>query len=249
MPVRPELTSCWGVPCLCFGVELEFNLSEITFASLPTDEQLQATGATHITRIFTPRKVCTSRPRSYRVVAAACHDADVDARPPQEHPFAGHPTVGTAAVLRARALIPEQDLVQLCGVGPIKVEATQDGRHVSLSAPHKLISPGPLALDSQLLSAALGLAPAAVAGAQAYVSSCGLPWLYVRLEREADIVDLVHSQKGVADLVASLGDAGPVNGVDVFFAERSEGAAAVRVHCRVLTAFVEDAATGSAGVS
>lgn len=202
----------------------ELNLSETTFASQPSAEQ-QAQGLSYVNRIFT-----------------------ID----EELPFAGHPTLGTASTLISRGLVcNDGPIVQSCLAGPIKVTASPDASQISLSAPQKFLS-SPLHLQPGVLAEALSLEPAQTDGLDAYVSSCGLPFAYVRLRNEQDVIDLRPSMSGVAALIASLGeiDAGaPVCGLSVFFAEQ-KGEEETRVHARVLLPFQpEDSATGSAGVA
>ena len=47
--------------------------------------------------------------------------------PAQEIPFAGHPTLGTASVLRASGRLTSDDCVQVCGAGRIGVRFSGDG--------------------------------------------------------------------------------------------------------------------------
>src|SRR5437763_4765887 len=60
--------------------------------------------------------------------------------PEQEIPFAGHPTLGTASVLRAKGLLTATECVQVCGAGRIGVRF--DGDQIELSAkPRDLVGP------------------------------------------------------------------------------------------------------------
>lgn len=165
-------------------------------------------------------------------------------------PFAGHPTLGTAASLLSRSLIPSTNIVQFCGAGPIKLTASADATQISLTAPHKFMTSA-LPLPAGLLANALTLDPSKTDGLEGYVSSCGLPMLYVRLRSEEDIINLKPSSAGVGALLDSVRphSAEGVLALDVFFAEkRSESE--TRVHARVLLEFQpEDSATGSAGVA
>jgi trans-2,3-dihydro-3-hydroxyanthranilate isomerase len=208
----------------CRSPHAELNLSETTFASQASAEQ-KAQSLSFVNRIFT-----------------------ID----EELPFAGHPTLGTASSLLSRGLISsEGPIVQSCLAGPIRITASADASQISLSAPHKYLS-SPLPLGPGILAGALSLDPARTDGLEVYVSSCGLPWAYVRLRSEQDLLDLKPSMSGVATLLASLPelDAGaPVCGISVFFAEQM-AEAETRVHARVLLPFQpEDSATGSAGVA
>ena len=62
--------------------------------------------------------------------------------PGGEIPFAGHPTLGTAWVLRQQGLVVGDRLIQRCGAG--EIEVAFDGDLVALSAPPRDLA-GPVA--------------------------------------------------------------------------------------------------------
>src|SRR4051812_28810930 len=73
--------------------------------------------------------------------------------PGGEIPFAGHPTLGTASVLRSRGLLTSDDTVQSCGAGQIGVRfGGEDRELVELTAvPRDLAGPVPSPLVIELL--------------------------------------------------------------------------------------------------
>src|SRR3954447_23471034 len=96
--------------------------------------------------------------------------------PGGEIPFAGHPTLGTAWVLRSVGLLTGACATQVCGAGEIGVRF--DGDLVELSAAARDLS-GPLPTDvvTQLL-AELGLSPDDRAG-EAWVAGAGLNFVHL----------------------------------------------------------------------
>ncbi len=91
------------------------------------------------------------------VVGDAARDGAFDVRiftPGKELPYAGHPTLGTAFVIRETLLGGSADeLVLRLGVGPVRVSFAADGL-VWLDAPRATFGPGP---DRAAVAAALGL--------------------------------------------------------------------------------------------
>lgn len=167
--------------------------------------------------------------------------------PGGEIPFAGHPTLGTAWVLRDRGLLSTAQAVQVCGAGRIKVRFAEDA--VELSAtPRDLRGP----LDDELvadLAGEVGLSAADVV-APAYVAGCGLSFVHLPVSEEAVIRALVSRRPLSAyhdRFTAAGGSSDPVDGINVFAVEGS--APSLDVHARVFVpglSVPEDPATGSA---
>lgn len=155
--------------------------------------------------------------------------------PGGEIPFAGHPTLGTAWVLREAGLLTEDAVVQVCGAGEIGV--TFAGDLVELAAtPRDLVGPLDDATVAGIL-AVVGLTSADRDG-DAYLAGTGLTFAHVPVVPDA------VARARVAPTLPSLPATGdPVGGIDVY---------AVRplpdVHARVFVpdlAVPEDPATGS----
>ena len=171
-------------------------------------------------------------------LAADVEGADYRLRiftPQTELPFAGHPSVGAAEVLRRLGRIDEGRVVQSCGAGLLPLDVTGD--HVTLRGGTP--SCGPV-LDPAPLLAGTGLAPGDLAG-QARNASCGLGFTYLPVRADA----LARVQVDVAAL-RRLGLAeGPFGGLSVY---AWDGAVA---RCRVFAfeaGVAEDPATGSAAL-
>lgn len=165
--------------------------------------------------------------------------------PTQELPFAGHPTLGTAWVLRDRGLVAGDAVVQRCAAGDVPVTFTDD--LVELTAtPDPVV--GPLAAEAvAALLDAVGLA-ADDADGDAYVTGTGLPWIHLPVRAEA----LARARRPVLLVTDVLGD-GPgadAAGPALVSVERDDEL--VRVRSRVFSmdgdAF-EDPATGSAAAA
>jgi trans-2,3-dihydro-3-hydroxyanthranilate isomerase len=167
--------------------------------------------------------------------------------PEQEIPFAGHPTLGTAWVLRSHGLLTEDDVVQECGVGPIGVRF--DGDRVELTAtPRDLAGPVPQDVVRDLLRM-LGLSLSDVAG-ETWVAGCGLSFVHLPVTEEAVVraVPSGGSFPALAGRLAGLGDVDDL--LDAVNLYAVAGAAPrLDVHARVFVpgaGVPEDPATGSA---
>lgn len=167
--------------------------------------------------------------------------------PEQEIPFAGHPTLGTASVLRARGLLTATDCVQVCGAGRIGVRF--DGEQIELSAtPRDLV--GPLEEDlARDLLAVVGLSPSDLAG-EVWMAGCGLTFVHLPITEDA-VARAVPSGRPFGDLGDRLRAAGPVEDLlDAINVHAVTGEApSLAVHSRVFVPGVgvpEDPATGSA---
>ena len=165
--------------------------------------------------------------------------------PGGEIPFAGHPTLGTAWVLRRLgALAGSTDsVVQHCGAGEIGVRF--DGDLVELSAtPRDLVGPVADELVAAIV-ADLGLSLTDLAG-PVYVAGCGLSFVHVPVVDEA-VARAQVSTRPLAEYVPAIETRDPFEGINLF--SLSGAAPAVEVHSRVFVpglSVPEDPATGSA---
>jgi trans-2,3-dihydro-3-hydroxyanthranilate isomerase len=177
--------------------------------------------------------------------------------PGGEIPFAGHPTLGTAWVLRQHGRLAAGSVVQRCGAGDIEVlVAEQPEGPVRLRAtPRDLAGP----VEALAAAKAVGLTDDDVAG-EAYVAGCGLSWAHLPVR--VDSLSRCRPAAGFDEVVAARdGVRDPVAGVNVYaVATRAGGDQAdwdgadgsgLSVRSRVFCPDVgvtEDPATGSAAV-
>jgi len=159
--------------------------------------------------------------------------------PNQELPFAGHPTVGTAAVLAS--LRGEKEFVFEEGIGPVEVDVDGETIRFRLRSPRYDSSPEPP--PAAAVAAALSLPPDAIA--DCWYGGVGLKFCFIRLA-SPDLVD-----RAVLDKAAwALGVAGGWGREMYFFAgDFRDGG---RLHARMFGPGVgvdEDPATGSACAS
>jgi PhzF family phenazine biosynthesis protein len=155
--------------------------------------------------------------------------------PAYEMPFAGHPTLGTAHVVRA--LKPCGDHVRLeLAAGVIPVAAARDFWELRANT---ATTRAPLASAAEL-AAALGLAAADVAGPALWVDS-GSEQLIVPLASEAAVGRV---QLSIDALRRMTGD-GPRAQAYVF-ARRADGSLLARFFFSKGESLLEDPATGSA---
>lgn len=200
-------------------IAVEFNLSETTFPIGLTDADRSA-GADYRVRIFTPG---------------------------MEIPFAGHPTLGTAWVLRDAYGLAPGSRVQACGAGLIGVRLDPDpAAPVELTAVPRDEARRLTDAEVQEVVALVGLDVSDVVG-PGYIAGCGLSWVY--LEVRADAVPRSRPSGQRLDEVAIdlSGLLDPIDGVDVYAVEPSEGG--LVVSSRVFVpgfGIPEDPATGSA---
>jgi trans-2,3-dihydro-3-hydroxyanthranilate isomerase len=172
-------------------------------------------------------------------MAADVEGADYRLRiftPETELPFAGHPSVGAAEVLRRLGRIGDGRVVQSCGAGLLPLEVAGD--HVTLTGGTP--SYGPVR-DAGPLLAAAGLGPDDLAG-QVRNASCGLGFTFLPVRPEAlgrVALDVPAVRRlGLAD--------GPFGGLSVV---AWDGRSA---RCRVFAfeaGVAEDPATGSAALA
>jgi trans-2,3-dihydro-3-hydroxyanthranilate isomerase len=161
--------------------------------------------------------------------------------PRNELPFAGHPTVGTAAVLAS--LSEEQDattrrLVFEEGIGPVAVDIEGEAIHLRLRSPRYETAAEPPRVDA--VAAALSLSEKDVA--DSWYASVGLGFCFVRLT-SAETVDRAALDK-------SAWAAGVAGGwsphLYVFAGECRDGAHLYARGFAPAAGVDEDPATGSA---
>lgn len=180
-------------------------------------------------------------------VGASSYDTRIFT-PAREIPFAGHPTLGTAWVLRERGLLARDGVTQVCGAGEVGVRFLPDGA-VELSAtPRDLVGP----LDDALVAALLedvGLSISDVAG-PVWVAGTGLTFVHVPVVDDA-VKRAVASTRPLRAYAERLGAVGscsdPVEGINLHHVS-GEGRE-LAVHSRVFVpglSVPEDPATGSA---
>lgn len=165
--------------------------------------------------------------------------------PTNELPFAGHPTIGSAHAVLEAGIVNAVDgrLVQECGAGnlPLRIAGAGGDRWIHVEAPEaKLV--GELPGLAGAISEALG-APIAATAPTAFDN--GPIWLFVRCEREADLVSLAPNMSALAALSLAHG----VGGVAAF-AFVDAGEFAVHIRCFAPAFGVpEDPVTGSANAA
>ena len=150
--------------------------------------------------------------------------------PSVELPFAGHPSVGAAAVLARLGRIPTGRVVQECGAGLLPLEVRDGGATLTGGTPSYAgpVEPGPVL-------GAVGLDAADLAGEPSR-AGCGIDFTYLPVRAEA--LDRVRPDLAA---VAALGGTGlSVNAWDGSTARTRVFAAGAGV--------AEDPATGSAAL-
>ena len=175
--------------------------------------------------------------------------------PGSEIPFAGHPTLGTAWVLRSLGRLAADEVTQVCGAGRIGVRfpSTGSGRAtntVELSAvPRDLVGPVDKSLVTDML-ADLNLSSDDLAG-ETWLAGCGLTFAHIPVV--ADAVERARPTgrpfSEYADRIAAQGHTDdPVEGINLVHGAET-ATSALEVHARVFVpglAVPEDPATGSA---
>ncbi|HSR26006.1 MAG TPA: PhzF family phenazine biosynthesis protein [Candidatus Eisenbacteria bacterium] len=160
--------------------------------------------------------------------------------PVEELPMAGHPVIGTAAVLEALARVRERTVFEL-GVGPTPVRVRRGWAEMDQRPP----TFGPRHTDPAALAAALSVAPEDLTGAglPALSVGTGLPYLLVPVRS----VDAVGRLRPRSDMWEAALAGFEEQGVYAFTREvRLPGSDA---HCRMFAPHLgipEDPATGSA---
>jgi len=168
--------------------------------------------------------------------------------PGTEIPFAGHPTLGTAWVLRSRGLLSATEITQHCGAGEIRVRFLSEEEVELSAAPRDLVGP----LDDALVASILedvGLSLSAVAG-PVWVAGTGLSFVHLPVLEDAVAAarPSMRPLQEYADRIGAVGAAAdPVEGINLHAV--TGGAPDLEVHARVFVpglSVPEDPATGSA---
>jgi trans-2,3-dihydro-3-hydroxyanthranilate isomerase len=163
--------------------------------------------------------------------------------PGGEIPFAGHPTLGTAWVLRTRGAVTADDLVQECGAGEIGVRI--DGGRVELTAePGDVVGPLGEGFVAQLLES-IGLELEDCDG-ETWLAGTGLTFVHLPVKDAAVGRARAprHEVRDVADLPETRD---PLDGLNLYAVlDRADGV--LRLHSRMFAPGLvpEDPATGSA---
>ncbi len=157
----------------------------------------------------------------------------------EELPFAGHPTLGTAAVLRGGSGAGEVVVALPVGRIPVAFEDRVDGTFGEMRQRDPVFG---AVVPHAEAAAALGLAVGALdASLPVQTVSTGVPFTLVPLRGLADMLSLPRELRhGGADLMAVSGGKFP------YFGCRETVDAAARLHARMMFHGVEDPATGSA---
>jgi trans-2,3-dihydro-3-hydroxyanthranilate isomerase len=142
------------------------------------------------------------------VLHDAARDGAFDVRiftPGAELPYAGHPTLGTAAAIRARLLGGAADeLVLRLGVGPVRVRFASDGL-AWLESPRAVFEPF---ADRDAVAAALGLPAAALDPAlPVEVQTHGSRQLFAPL-RDRSALDAARIDAGAYERLRAAGGPG-----------------------------------------
>ncbi len=167
--------------------------------------------------------------------------------PAIEMPMAGHPTVGTAALLVHLGLVkPEENALTLdLGIGPVQVDLQPGGTGLPyVWMNHRLPDFGPVRADRGRVAAALGLAERDLrADLPMQVVSTGVPFLFVPVA-SLEAIRRAQSETGA---LARLFENEPRVMIALFTSEVVQPEA--RFHSRMfaphVAGIVEDPATGS----
>lgn len=171
--------------------------------------------------------------------AAAGATASVRIFTPQyEMPFAGHPTLGTAHVVRRLTGCGDALALEMAA-GVIPVGAVGD-RWTLTARPSIAREP---AAGPGSIARALGLPAAAIAGPVRWVST-GNEQLMVPLRDERDVAAATPDHAALSALGAEIGEGGRTKAL--VFARVSPGRIVARFFFENGPAFLEDPATGSA---
>ena len=168
------------------------------------------------------------------VLAPTSDEATYRARiftPAVELPFAGHPSVGTAWLLKSIGRFGSGTVVQECGAGLLPIVVSDGGAELT-GGPVSLSEP----VDTAEMAAAVGAADTDLVGTPARWCGCGIDWGYVHVRDDF----LVRAEADLPRL-AQLGH----TGVCVFSLDGTS------VHARVFAGgagVAEDPATGSAAL-
>jgi len=99
--------------------------------------------------------------------------------PAAELPFAGHPSIGSAWLLRSIGRFQAGTVIQECGAGLLPIVVDADGAELT-GGPVSLSDP----VDSTELAAGVGATTADLVGTPARWCGCGIDFGYVHVRRE-----------------------------------------------------------------
>ena len=161
--------------------------------------------------------------------------------PKSEMQFAGHPTVGTAAVLaHLRKLDLPAKIVLEEGIGPVPVELSRRGAHIHAEFTiEKPVETPAERVEKSAAAAALSLPESSVL--EAWFASGGVRFAFVRLADKAAVDGRAARSRGVDQALQER------LGVAALLLCRREGG--LRAHVRPALSVEEDPATGSAAVA
>lgn len=152
--------------------------------------------------------------------------------PTAELPFAGHPSVGSAFVMRWLGRVPEGRVIQECGAGLLPIDIDGDAATLTGGTAHlgDVVDPEPVA-------AAVGLSSSDLVGDPVRTAGAGLDFAFLHVQPDAVARALLDP--GRADAIPSPA------GISVF--SFVDGVARARVFAPGAGVF-EDPATGSAAL-
>jgi trans-2,3-dihydro-3-hydroxyanthranilate isomerase len=190
----------------------EMNLSETTFI-LPRNRSWRAGGS--------------RQPVPVRIFTVA-----------EELPFAGHPTLGTAAVIRGETGAPEVQLDLRAGVIPVSFRDDSQGAFGEMRQRDPEFGP---VHDRELVANAAGLDPGEIAeDIPIQTVSTGLSFTIVPVRRLASLRSLHFDFHRASEYLARS------NGKFFYFVCRETVDPAAHLHARMIVYNGEDPATGSA---
>jgi len=171
--------------------------------------------------------------------------------PDGELPFAGHPTLGTAWVLRRNGLLEGVSAVQHCGVGEVGVAFLEGPPERVELASVRRDSLGELPRDVAFqMLADLGLSSVDLVEEPALIVGAGLDFVHVRVHASAipQAVPITDSFRDYDLEFAALGRAeDPIEGVNLFAIEEADEVMSIRSRVFVPGVQIpEDPGTGSA---
>ncbi len=194
-------------------IAVEMNLSETTFV-LPRDSATEAKSGVQV-RIFTVQ---------------------------EELPFAGHPTLGTAFVLRGKAASPVITLD--LAVGSVPVRFSEGGGESTFGEMTQIDPTFGETHDREAVTRAAGLRDGDIdPSLPIQTVSTGVPFTIVPLRGLEIIRNLRVDLAGAAEYLGQSG------GKFFYFVSRETVDAKARLHARMIFYNGEDAATGSAAGS
>jgi trans-2,3-dihydro-3-hydroxyanthranilate isomerase len=152
--------------------------------------------------------------------------------PTAELPFAGHPSVGSAFVMRSLGRVPDGPIIQECGAGLLPVDIDGDSVTLTGGAAHlgEVVEPEPVA-------ASVGLSPRDLVGDPVRTAGVGLDFAFLHVQPDAVARALLDPSR--ASAIPSPA------GISVF--SFADGVARARVFAPGAGVF-EDPATGSAAL-